>query len=477
MTNQPVVFPSESQAFPLHAKTNVENAYVSAFSTMSYSLLNRYTLGGSIRFDGSDLFGVDKKYRYLPLYSVSALWRISEEPFTQNAKWLDNLVIRASYGLQGNIDKNTSPYLLGKYQSNANPILPGNTEDMIVVNSAPNDKLRWEKTHSVNVGMDFAVLNQAISLSVDYYYRKGVDLIGMQILPLETGFTSTNINWASMTNKGVEVGLSTRNIHTKSFMWTTTFNFAYNQNKVLKESKPKADLSPSREGYPVGAIFAFPYAGIDEHGQMTFYNKETGKVESMKEFFRVEESDLTTEELRNKYEYIGTADSPYTGGFNNTFTYKAWELGINCIFNAGGYVRVQPSYSLTSLDRGQNTNRDILNRWTPENPKGTMPALVDWHTDIIAYLFLDGAVNPYANSSLWVKKQNYMRIQSIRLGYELPFELIKKLGVSQATVALEGRNLFVFGSSYTNYLDPETMGNPYAQPIPKSFTFSLNLNF
>lgn len=477
MTNQPVVFPSESQAFPLHSKTNVENAYVSAFSTMSYSLLNRYTLGGSIRFDGSDLFGVDKKYRYLPLYSVSALWRISEEPFTENAKWMDNLVIRASYGLQGNIDKNTSPYLLGKYQSNANPILPGNTEDMIVVNSAPNDKLRWEKTHSVNVGMDFAVLNQAINLSVDYYYRKGVDLIGMQMLPLETGFTSTNINWASMTNKGIEIALSTRNIHTKSFMWTTTFNFAYNQNKVLKESKPKADLSPSREGYPAGAIFAFPYAGIDEHGQMTFYNKETGKVESMKEFFRVEESDLTTEELRNKYEYIGTADSPYTGGFNNTFTYKAWELGINCIFNAGGYVRVQPSYSLTSLDRGQNTNRDILNRWTPENPKGTMPALVDWHTDIITYLFLDGAVNPYANSSLWVKKQNYMRIQSIRLGYELPFELIKKLGISQATMALEGRNLFVFGSSYTNFLDPETMGNPYAQPIPKSFTFSLNLNF
>ena len=480
MTNQPVVFPSDSQAFPLHTKTNVENAYVSAFSTMSYSLLNRYTLGGSIRFDGSDLFGVDKKYRYLPLYSVSALWRISEEPFTENAKWLDNLVIRASYGLQGNIDKNTSPYLLGKYQSNATPILPGNTEDMIVVTSAPNDKLRWEKTHSVNVGLDFAVLNQAINLSVDYYYRKGVDLIGMQMLPLETGFSSTNINWASMTNKGIEIGLSTRNIHTKSFMWTTTFNFAYNQNKVLKEAIREDAIYPSREGYPAGAIFAFPYAGIDENGQMTFYNKETGKVESMKEFFKVQEFgfgtyNLSHAELRNKY--IGTTDSPYTGGFNNTFTYKAWELGINCIFNAGGYVRVQPSYSLTSFDRGQNTNRDILNRWTPENPNGTMPALVDSNTDMDAYFFLDGAVNPYAYSSLWVKKQNYMRIQSIRLGYELPFSLIQKLGISQATVALEGRNLFVFGSSYRNYLDPETMGNPYAQPIPKSFTFSLNLNF
>lgn len=133
-------------------------------------------------------------------------------------------------------------------------------------------------------------MNQAINLSVDYYYRKGVDLIGMQMLPLETGFSSTNINWASMTNKGIEIGLSTRNIHTKSFMWTTTFNFAYNQNKVLKEAIREDAIYPSREGYPAGAIFAFPYAGIDENGQMTFYNKETGKVESMKEFLRCRNS-------------------------------------------------------------------------------------------------------------------------------------------------------------------------------------------
>ena len=228
MTNRPVIFPSEDLAFPLHSKTNVENAYVSGFSTASYSLLNRYTLGGSIRFDGSDLFGVDKKYRYLPLYSVSGLWRVSQEPFMQSARWLDNFVFRASYGLQGNIDKNTSPFLLGKYQNNATPILPGGTEDMITVNSAPNDKLRWEKTYSVNAGMDFAVLNQGINLSVDYYYRKGVDLIGMQMLPLETGFASTTINWASMENKGVDESHSTRNFHTKSFMRTATFSYAYN---------------------------------------------------------------------------------------------------------------------------------------------------------------------------------------------------------------------------------------------------------
>lgn len=188
LTTKPVIFPNESYAtsFPLHQTTYKENAYVSFYSTASYSLLNRYTVGGSIRFDGSDLFGVDKKYRYLPLYSVSALWRLSQEPFMQQAKWVDNLVFRASYGLQGNIDKNTSPFLLGTYRSES--ILPGVSEDVIIINSAPNKKLRWEKTQSVNAGFDFSVLNQAINLSVDYYYRKGTDLIALRMLPLETGF-------------------------------------------------------------------------------------------------------------------------------------------------------------------------------------------------------------------------------------------------------------------------------------------------
>ena len=287
LTTKPVIFPNESYAtsFPLHQTTYKENAYVSFYSTASYSLLNRYTVGGSIRFDGSDLFGVDKKYRYLPLYSVSALWRLSQEPFMQQAKWVDNLVFRASYGLQGNIDKNTSPFLLGTYRSES--ILPGVSEDVIIINSAPNKKLRWEKTQSVNAGFDFSVLNQAINLSVDYYYRKGTDLIALRMLPLETGFTSMNVNWASMENKGVEISLSTRNITTKNFSWYTNFNFAYNGNKVLQENIPEQQTTPGREGYPVGAIFALKTAGVNkETGNMMFYNPEGEKV-TLKELYRL----------------------------------------------------------------------------------------------------------------------------------------------------------------------------------------------
>ena len=305
LTTKPVIFPNESYAasFPLHQTTYKENAYVSFYSTASYSLLNRYTVGGSIRFDGSDLFGVDKKYRYLPLYSVSALWRLSQEPFMQQAKWIDNLVFRASYGLQGNIDKNTSPFLLGTYKSES--ILPGMSEDMIVINSAPNKKLRWEKTQSVNAGFDFSVLNQAINLSVDYYYRKGTDLIALRMLPLETGFTSMNVNWASMENKGVEISLSTRNVTTKNFSWYTNFNFAYNGNKVLQENIPEQQTTPGREGYPVGAIFALKTAGVDkETGNMMFYNPEGEKV-TLKELYRLKDewgigiasSDVTAAEV------------------------------------------------------------------------------------------------------------------------------------------------------------------------------------
>ena len=466
LTTKPVVFPDEDRArqFPLHQKTYKENAYVSFFSTASYSLMNRYTFGGSIRFDGSDLFGVDKKYRYLPLYSVSGLWRLSNEPFMQGTrKWMDNLAFRVSYGIQGNIDKNTSPFLLGKYI--VDNILPGGSEHMIDINSAPNKKLRWEKTQSVNVGLDFSVLNQAINLSVDYYYRKGTDLIGKQMLPLETGFVSTNINWASMVNKGVEVSLSTRNVATKNFSWYTNLNFAYNNNKVLREAIPEAQTIPGREGYPVDAIFAIKTAGLDEEGYPLFYDKE-GKKVTLKELYRLQDpfglgftvnSDVTPAEERSFYSYIGSQDTPYTGGLINTFSYKNWELTANLSFNLGGYVRTTPSYNFINFDRGQNVNSDILDRWTPENTDGRLPALITSEKRADEYYWYDQKSEIYKNLDIWVKKLNYFRLQNLRLGYRLPEKMIKSLGMGSASVAIEGRNLLVFGSSYKNFLDPESM--------------------
>lgn len=479
LTTQPVIFPSEdiARSYPLHEESHLENAFVSWFATGSYTLLYRYTLGGSIRFDGSDVFGVAKQYRYLPLYSVSGLWRAKEEKWLRRVKWLDELSLRASYGIQGNIDKNTSPYLIGTFKRYS--ILPGYVETVIVTETAPNPDLRWEKTRNVNVGLNLAFLHNRIRLGVDYYYRKSTDLISSRKLPLETGFASTTVNWASMQNEGWEVALNTLNVKTTDFSWSTSVNLGFNTNKVLNETVAENSTYPGREGYPVGALFAYETAGVDGEGYPLFRAKD-GSVQTAAEFFQLNKfgaSTLTAEEQRNLYTYMGSEDPACSGGLINNFEYKNWQLGVNFIFNLGMKVRVQPSYSPTYYDRGLNTNHDILNRWTPSNTATDQPALLvnsvargSEYTHFSEY-------NTYSMLDTWVKSCSYWRLQSVRLGYKLPKEWFQRLGVSSASVSLEGRNLLVLATDYHNFLDPETMGNPYAQPITKSFIFGFNLNF
>lgn len=479
LTTQPVLFPSQSiaESYPLYQEVHTENAYASWFATGSYTYHYRYTLGASVRFDGSDVFGVAKKYRYLPLYSFSTMWRAKEEAFLQKVRWIDELSLRASYGLQGNIDKNTSPYLIGQFDKVT--VLPGNIEDIIATETAPNPNLKWEKTRNVNVGLNMEFFHNRLRVNVDYYYRRGTDLISSRQLPLETGFSSTTINWASMENKGWEFAVSTTNIKTKNFKWTTMLNLGFNTNKILDESVAENSTNPSREGYPIGAIFAYKTAGIDKDGYPLFVGKD-GSILTAKEFFNLNRfgaSGLSAEEQRNLYTYMGTSEPKCSGGFINTFEWGNWQLNLNFVFNLGMKVRVQPSYSPVYYDRGLNTNKDILNRWTAANPYSSLPGLMtnnvgrsDEYTHYEEY-------NTYSMLDIWVRKQNYCRLQSVRIGYRIPSKLLAPLGITSASLSFEGRNLLVIASDYENYLDPETMGNPFAQPIPKSYIFGLNVTF
>ena len=478
LTTKPVVFPSQSIAerYPLHQETRLENAYVSWYATGSYTYHYRYTLGASVRFDGSDVFGVAKKYRYLPLYSVSALWRISEEKWMQPLTWISDLRLRASYGLQGNIDKSTSPYLIGTIDKAS---ILGKNETMVAAETAPNPNLKWEKTSNVNLGLEAAFLDSRIHFSVDYYHRKSSDLIGIRMLPLETGFASTTINWASMKNDGWELSLSTRNIVTRDFHWTTNLNLGFNTNKIINESVAQNSTYPSRQGYPVGALFAYKTAGLDSEGYPLFLAADGSKV-SAADFFKLNRygaSQLTAEQQRAQYTYMGSTDPKCSGGLINNFEYRNWQLGVNFMFNLGMKVRVQPSYSPTYFDRGLNTNRDILSRWTATNTGGTFAALMVSTPARLAEYTRYAEYNTYSMLDIWVRNSSYARMQSLRLGYKLPKKWLAKFGISSASLSLEGRNLLVIASNYNNYLDPETMGNPFAQPVAKSYIFGLNVNF
>lgn len=162
---------------------------------------------------------------------------------------------------------------------------------------------------------------------------------------------STYVNWASMRNDGFEVALTTRNINRNGFTWFTNFNLGYNQNKVLRETVPSNQTTPGREGYPVGALFAYKSAGLDDEGYPLFYNKEGEKVTAV-ELLKLNSagaSTLSAEEQRNLYSYIGSSDPLFSGGFVNTFNIKRFEVVVNFIFNLKMYSRVAPSYTLTSL--------------------------------------------------------------------------------------------------------------------------------
>lgn len=175
------------------------------------------------------------------------------------------------------------------------------------------------------------------------------------------------------------MALTTRNIHTKDFTWFTNLNFGFNDNTVLQETVAENSTTPSREGYPVGAIFAYKTAGLDDEGYPLYLTKDGQKL-SAKDFFQLNNagaSSLSAEEQRNLLTYMGSTDPKVSGGFTNTFKYQRVTLSVNCIFNFGMHVQTTPSYSLTTYDRGLNTNRDILNRWTPDNPDGTSPRLIN----------------------------------------------------------------------------------------------------
>ncbi|QVY65970.1 SusC/RagA family TonB-linked outer membrane protein [Polaribacter sp. Q13] len=464
--------------FDPYQKTLSENAYASFFGTASYTYDKKYTAFTSLRYDGSNLFGVNPKYRYLPIWSFAGSWNVYKEDFMYNVDFVTDLKLRASYGVQGNIDKSTSPFVVGEYYTES--ILPGVSEETIRALNAPNGNLRWEKTVSSNVGLDVGLLNNKIYISGDYYARKSTDLIGLRSVPLESGYNFINTNWATVSNKGFELAINTTNINTPNFKWTSGLNISHNKSIVDNIEIREEDFKPSLKGYSVNAIFAIKTAGLDSNGLPLFW--KDGKKVSAVDFYNLEAgtngSQLTREEHRNLYSYVGDGTPKFSGGFRNSFKYKQFDLRVLTNFNIKQTVKAAPSYNLALAQPGNNYNTDILKAGT-----GNYPALIGatspgFDTDLVYTWFNssdDGQT--YNDLDIWVKDISYIRVSSIKLSYAIPIKKLEKLKISSLNFNLEGRNLFVIGTDYDGFFDPETYGSLYAQPIPRIISAGFNLSF
>ena len=243
--------------------TYVDNRYESFYGNASYSYRDKLTVNGSIRIDQSNLFGTDPKYQYRPLWSAGAQYLV-----LNNYNWVDRFVVRATYGINGNIPKLNGPYLIANVGRN-NSLT---NEETMYISTPPNNSLRWEKTKVFNLGVDFNLLGQRLNGSVEFYNKSTSDLLGEYSLDPTLGWTSVNMNFGSMYNRGVEINLSSVNIDNGEWTWTTNATFSYNKNKITDiETSSESAYSyyyglNNRVGYPMNALFSVRYKGLNEKG-------------------------------------------------------------------------------------------------------------------------------------------------------------------------------------------------------------------
>ena len=447
---------------------------VAFFGNATYSWKGRYTINGTMRYEGSNRLGKARSARWLPTWNVSGAWNAHEEPwFDKLSPALSHMTLKASYSLTG--DKPAvinAQMIINAY----NPWRPfaSELESALEIDDFPNPDLTYEKKHELNLGADFGFLNNRINVQFDWFRRDNFDLIG----PKQTNGTSGTItmypNVASMRSHGEELSISTKNIVTKNFQWNTDFIFSHNKTKVTDlESRTRIiDLISTRGftmvGYPYRSLFSMDFQGLNEIGLPTFINEDGDKTVSDIYF-----QSYTLDYLK----YEGPMDPTITGSFGNTFSWKGWRLNIFATYSFGNVVRLDPSFHASYSDLAAMP-KEFENRWVISGDEAytDIPVIADLRV-IQQNTKISYAYNAYNRSTARVAKGDFIRMKEISLGYDFPKKWISHLGINSLSAKLQGTNLFlIYSDDKLNGQDPEFFNSGgVAVPMPRQFTFTLRV--
>lgn len=444
--------------------THDEDRYVSFYGNASYTYNDRYAITGSIRIDQSNLFGTDPKYQYKPLWSVGASWYMAEEEFMQSLDWLDRLNVRLTYGINGNVSKASGPYLTVYDEG----YLSWTDDFAASISNPPNPELRWEKTAVTNVGIDFSLFNSRLGGSIEYYNKKSTDLLGYRTTDPTIGWGRLMMNYGSMSNKGVEVALTSVNIRQKDFEWSSGLNISYNKNEIIDIQNTDNRVwsyiagTVSTVGKPVGSLFSYRSAGLNpENGSFMVYDENGDKKTN------VQSLDALT--------YSGTTIPPYSVSLSNRFNYKGLSLSFMFLYN-GGHVMRDDVIFLTGAP-GSNSSKRALKHWQKpgdEKISGMMPAMNRSANYITQQVWFSADEN--------VVKADYIKLRELSLGYTVPSAWTKKWHVENLAVNLQVNDLWWWAAN-DGGIDPEaytTVGysqGKRALPRPTTYTLGLSVNF
>lgn len=405
-----------------------DNRFVSWYGNASYEFDSRYLVSGSVRMDLTNFFGTDPKYRYKPLWSIGGTWKLSEEKFF-DVSWIDRLNIRGSYGINGNISLSEGPFLIlsaGSYSDMTGGVSYG-------VAAPPNNQLRWEKTATTNIGADITVLDNRVNIALDYYVKNSSDLLARDAIDPTTGFSALTKNVGKMTNRGLEFTINADIIKKNDFLWNAIFNFSYNKNEVKEYNVTRAYTSSwtgtpkMAKGYAADAMFGFRYAGLNDKGEAMGYNKD-GEKDLM--------GNLTPDDII----YLGTVRPKYDLSFTNSFKYKDLQLSFMLIAKLGHKYRKDGFYGSNYL------NRHVSERWQKPGDEATKmyPRLLSWNMDMFYF--------PY--SDFMTGNASYMKLRDVTLSYTLPRQWLQPVGLTNARVYFQARNLLTVTAKGVD-IDPE----------------------
>lgn len=450
---------------------------VAFFSTATYSYNGKYTLNGTIRYEGSNKLGKSRASRWLPTWNVSAAWNMHEEEWFENLEpALSNFTLKGSYSLtadRGPASVSNSRVIINSY----NPYRPfaSVSESGLAIMELENSELTYEKKHELNIGAEIGFINNRINLAADWYTRNNYDLIGVINTMGIGGQISKYANVASMKSHGVEFTLSTRNIDTKDFKWNTDFIFSKAKNEVteLDANSRVIDLVSgvgfAQEGYPVRSLFSFDFKGLTDQGLPTFVN----------EYGEITTSDINFQEINEKGHlvYEGPTDPTVTGSFGNIFTYKNLKLNVFITYSFGNVIRMDPVFSNTYSDLDAMP-REFINRWTVPGDENitTIPVIADTRMNKQDQ-YLSRAYNAYNYSTERIAKGDFIRMKEISLSYDLPKKVVSAMKLSNLSLKLQATNLFlIYADKKLNGQDPEFFNTGgVAAPVPKQFTLTLRL--
>lgn len=424
---------------------------------VNYDYKGKYLLQVSGRADGSSRLAKGNKWAFFPGASVG--WRIIEEPFMQDTDILTDLKLRASYGVVGNTS--ISPYQTKGRLARTTYEYGGTPAYGYRLNEIPNRQLSWEKTATFDTGLDFSLLNDRISGSIDYYVAHTTDLLLNRQLPYTSGYNQILQNVGATKNTGIELALNTVNINSPGgFTWSTNLNWSHNTEKILQLfNKNKDDVGNEWFiGYPINVFYDYQKIGIwqkNEEAKAAKYNQKPGEI-------KVKDQNGDGKINGDDRVILGSDVPNWIAGMTNKFAYKGFDLSVMLNARVGQMLRSRfhDAYN-TLFGRYNNLNVDY---WTPDNPTNAYPRPNQ------------NQEHPVYSSTMSYFDGSFVKVKNITLGYNVPSHSLRNLGLGRFRIYATIENAYVF-SKYKAY-DPESSGDVSSTiPTPRLYSFGINLGF